>query len=64
MSAFNCSFYTNVVYYWTSVKGIRVEEKQISVFKPEGEISIRIYTPLSQGPEEKFPVLVDFHGTP
>lgn len=46
------------------MKGIRVEEKQISVFKPEGEISIRIYTPLSQGPEEKFPVLVDFHGTP
>lgn len=45
------------------MKGIKVEEKRISVFKPEGEISIRIYMPDSNSPEEKFPVLVDFHGT-
>lgn len=44
------------------VNGIKVEEKRIPVFKPEGEIPIRIYTPDSQSPEETFPALVDLHG--
>lgn len=44
------------------VNGITVEEKRIPVFKPEGEIPVRIYTPDSQNPEETFPALIDLHG--
>lgn len=44
------------------MEGIKVEERRIPVFKPAGEIPIRIYTPDPETPEETFPILVDLHG--
>lgn len=44
------------------MEGIKVKEKRIPVFKPAGEIPIRIYTPDPETPEETLPVLIDLHG--
>lgn len=55
-------FAFGVTWVFQLVAGIKVEEKHIPVFKPAGEIPIRIYTPDPGTPEETFPVLIDLHG--
>lgn len=59
-----CCFFVVTWCISNTVEGIKVEEKHIPVFKPQGEIPIRIYTPELRTPEETFPVLVDLHGMP
>jgi len=40
--------------------GLTVEEKTIPV--DGGEIKVRVYTPDAEGAEERFPIMLDFHG--
>ena len=44
------------------VKGISVQERKVNVFRPEGEIGIRIYVPDTKHAQETFPLLVNLHG--
>ena len=44
------------------VKGISVTERKINVFRPDGEIDIRIYIPDAKHAKETYPVLMNFHG--
>ena len=46
-----------------AVNGISVNERKINVFRPAGEIDIRIYTPDAKHAKEAYPVLMNFHGT-
>lgn len=54
---------STVTYVPSIVNGITVEETRIPVTKPEGDILIRIYTPVPNTEKETFPVLVNIHGT-
>lgn len=42
--------------------GISIEENSVPVLEPEGVISVRVYTPHSDSPDETFPLLVVLHG--
>ena len=44
------------------VKGISVTERKINVFRPDGEIDIRIYIPNAEHAKETYPVLMNFYG--
>ena len=44
------------------VKKISVKERKVNVFRPEGEIRIRIYVPDAKHAQETFPLLVNLHG--
>ena len=44
------------------VKEISVQERKVNVFRPEGEIGIRIYVPDAKHAQETFPLLVNLHG--
>ena len=40
------------------VKKISVQERKVNVFRPEGEVGIRIYVPDAKHAQETFPLLV------